>query len=75
MSAFFCLGVIVLGFASGCASITSGQHQEVTFHSSPDGVTVTSHGESLGTTPAVLDLKRGKDLSLEFAKEGYHKQS
>ena len=71
----FSLGVFVLYFTSGCATIMSGTTQPVTFKSSPDGVTVTVNGEAVGNTPAILVLKRQSNQVVDFTKDGYTKQT
>jgi hypothetical protein len=75
LSSAFLIGLIALVLNTGCAYLMSGQYQYVTFHSSPDGVTITSGGETLGTTPDILTLKRIKNRRLEFTKEGYRQQA
>ena len=69
------LGVCVLCFTSGCATLIDGSTQKVTFKSSPDGVKISANGKILGETPIVLDLERQAENVLEFYKEGYAKQS
>jgi len=69
------LGVFVLCFSSGCATLIDGSTQLVTFKSLPEGVTVTVNGKTLGETPIVLDLERQSESVVEFYKEGYTKHS
>ncbi len=70
----FILGAVLLFLNSGCASLISGSTQPVTFKSSPDDVTISINGETLGKTPTILPLKRKSDNIVEFSKDGYAKQ-
>lgn len=72
---------------SGCATITSGTSQEVSFQTSPEDVVVTitkpvrdpSKGEDawkdetrvLGKTPLTLRLDRATRQTVTFTKDGY----
>jgi hypothetical protein len=69
------LGIVVLCFTSGCATMFSGSTQPVTFNSDPDGVSVTVAGQALGKTPTTIVLERKSDLVVDFVKEGYTKQT
>src|SRR5947209_8372722 len=62
---------ILLGIATGCASIMHGGHQELTFNSNPDGATVTVGGRVIGKTPITTSLKKEPGQTLEFSKDGY----
>ncbi len=44
--------------ASGCATIFTGTHDEVTIRSEPEGATIYIDGLEEGQTPATLDIKR-----------------
>jgi len=55
----------------GCASIISGNTQEMTFQSNPEGVLVTINGKVIGRTPTTVQLDKKSDQSLVFSKEGY----
>lgn len=57
--------------SSGCASIMSGRHQEVTFQSNPDGATVTVAGRTIGKTPITTALEKKSGQPLIFSKDGY----
>ena len=67
------LGVLIMTLAvlEGCASIISGSTQEMSFASEPPGATVSFRGEILGETPCKVSLKRGREGTLKFSKEGY----
>src|SRR5882672_9180903 len=56
---------------TGCASIISGSNQEVTFHSTPEGATVSVNGKTFGKTPLTTALKKKAGQSLSFEKDGY----
>lgn len=79
------LGLLAL-LAAGCATITDGSTQAVSFQSNPDDVVVTMisrvrgessdsawHDESraLGKTPLTVQLDRGPGKSVVFSKPGY----
>lgn len=57
-----------------CASIIHGSKQEISVDSEPSGAKVTAklRGFNLGTTPALITLKRKESpMILRFEKEGY----
>ncbi len=54
-----------------CASIMHGTSQEMTFQSSPEGVTVTVGGRVLGKTPITSRLDKKSGQSVIFSKDGY----
>lgn len=56
---------------SGCATIFSGSYDEVDLQSEPTGAEVLVNGKAEGTTPMSLRLKKSKEYTLEFVKEGY----
>ena len=47
-------------FATGCATIISGKHQDVSFSSSPSGAAVYIDGMNRAITPATIGLERKK---------------
>jgi hypothetical protein len=55
----------------GCATIVSGKNQQLSFQSTPDGVTVIVNGRVLGRTPLSTMLPKKSDQTLEFKKDGY----
>jgi hypothetical protein len=67
----FLVLAIVIGSISGCASIVTGTDQTLTFNSEPDGAKVTVAGRVIGKTPLSVQIKKGKNQSLTFEKEGY----
>ena len=60
-----------LSLCSGCASIVSGTTQEVTFRSLPPGAEVFVNGQSIGTTPVSVPVKRAKNAAVHLKKQGY----
>jgi len=68
--------IIAAGFAfaflTGCASIISGRHQEVTFTSNPDNAVVTINGRQIGKTPITSQLERKWGAQVvTIEKDGY----
>lgn len=55
----------------GCASVLSGNRQDVEITASVDSVDVYRGGEYLGKTPFVANLSRQMTEPLIFRKEGY----
>lgn len=68
---FLLAGLAVTILVGGCASIVTGTDQELTFNTEPSGATVSVDGEVLGKTPLTVAIKRGKNKSFTFQKEGY----
>jgi len=60
---------------AGCATIVDGTTQLVSFNSTPGGAEVTLNGAPVGTTPLSLEVKRSKDMSVMFKKNGYEPQT
>jgi len=70
------LSLVAIGsalvFLTGCASIISGRHQELTFTSTPDNALVTLDGKPLGKTPLTVQVERkGKPQIVTLEKDGY----
>ena len=55
-----------------CCSVINGSYQEVSVGSSPSGAKVFHNGVQVGTTPAVLDLKRKTPHTIRVERDGYH---
>jgi len=56
----------------GCATIIHGTRQNIAVSSVPSGAEVIVKGVHMGTTPAVIELKRNEsNIILRFEKEGY----
>ncbi len=70
-----CLVAVVLFVFNSCALILSGTKQGVHFDSSPPSVDVYIDGARAGTTPCKIELKKNKEYSIEFRKEGYESRT
>ncbi len=59
--------------ASGCATVFTGTHDEVTIRSEPEGALIYIDGLEEGRTPATLDIKRPGVTNTEVTLrlEGY----
>lgn len=71
---YMCIATIVV-IGSGCASIVSGQKQQLTFNSEPADATVTINGAVVGKTPMTFMVDRKSEVSVSFMKDGYKSQS
>lgn len=71
----FFFGVVAMCFTSGCATMFDGTDQPVTFNSEPQGATVSVNGLTVGKTPAIIVIKRQKEPVVDFALEGYSKET
>lgn len=60
---------------NGCATIFSGNKDDLDLSSEPSGAKVLVNGNDRGTTPVKLSLKKGKEYHIEFLKDGYTKKS
>jgi hypothetical protein len=56
---------------SGCATIANGRQQNVLVTSEPSGADVLLNGESVGTTPATVRMRRRGPAELELRKAGF----
>jgi len=63
--------LLSLSILSGCATIFSGSREEISLESEPAGATVLVNGEEQGTTPMVINAKKGRKYKIQFLKEGY----
>lgn len=71
-------GLILLSFIivySGCATIFSGSRSDLDLNSEPQGAKVLVNGNNEGKTPCKIILKKGKEYSIEFVKEGYESKT
>jgi hypothetical protein len=63
----------LLACSTACATFAHGTRQEVALSSDPLGARVTMGGQFVGTTPAVVNLRRrDANIVLLFEKEGFH---
>ena len=70
------LSAVAMGAAlvlfTGCASIVSGRHQEMSFKSSPDDALVTIDGRAIGKTPITIQVERKNSVQVvTIQKQGY----
>ncbi|MEX2369032.1 MAG: PEGA domain-containing protein [Candidatus Paceibacterota bacterium] len=63
--------VVLMCLVFGCGTIMQGTTQEVGVTSNPSDATVAVNGESRGTTPLVLDLKRKGTYLVTLELDGY----
>jgi hypothetical protein len=60
---------------SGCATIFVGGKDDISLSSEPTGAKVLVNGQNEGKTPCKIVLKRGKEYTIEFKKEGYESKT
>lgn len=65
---FFIVSVILF---EGCATIFSGSYDEIDLSSEPKDAKVLVNGKDEGNTPITLRLKKSKEYTIEFVKDGY----
>ncbi|HAX47489.1 MAG TPA: PEGA domain-containing protein [Ignavibacteria bacterium] len=72
----FIVGLLLSVFAfQGCATLFSGSYDEVDLSSEPKDATVLVNGKEEGTTPLTLRLKKSKEYTIEFVKDGFKTKS
>jgi len=72
----FITGLLLALFSfQGCATIFSGSYDEVDLSSEPKDATVLVNGKEEGTTPLTLRLKKSKEYTIEFVKDGFKTKS
>ncbi len=72
----FIVGLLLSVFTfQGCATIFSGSYDEVDLSSEPKDATVLVNGKEEGTTPLTLRLKKSKEYTIEFVKDGFKTKS
>lgn len=60
----------------GCATVTRGMSEQVTFTSEPSGASVRlSTGLQCSATPCTFDISRKQEFIAVFSKPGYEDQS
>ncbi len=71
------LALLLFSFVvySGCATLFSGNNEEVSFDSEPQGAKVLVNGTNEGTTPVKIKLNKGQEYVIDFVKEGFEKKS
>lgn len=65
------LFVALCGTTIGCATITTGRTQKVSFDSDPQEATVKLSSGYTGVTPCSFDLLRKKEHVAKISKDGY----
>lgn len=63
--------VLFVVLAAGCATIMHGTTQDVTVNSNPSSAMVFVDGQSVGSTPAVVNLKRKSNHVISVKLDGY----
>ena len=67
-------GAVLLGacfLMSGCATITTGTHQEVSVNSTPQGANVVVNSGHKDVTPCSFKLQRNREHIIKISKDGY----
>lgn len=59
----------------GCATIFSGSYDEVDLSSEPTGAKILVNGKDEGNTPMTVRLKKSKEYTIEFVKDGFQTKS
>ncbi len=68
-------GASAASMLGGCATITKGTTDQVTFNSEPAGATAqTSIGLQCPATPCTFEISRKQDFVVTFSKPGYVSQ-
>ena len=69
----YIIPLIIFSFIlmTGCATIFKGAHADVRVNSDPAGASIFINKIDKGTTPQTLSLKRNRNYTLVFKKEGY----
>lgn len=70
--------VILLLFTfslQSCATLFSGSYDEVTLSSEPSGAKILVNGMDEGNTPKTIRLKKSKEYTIEFVKDGFQNKS
>jgi hypothetical protein len=73
------VGILVLGaMLGGCASVTRGTTENISFSSTPSGAEAVVTGLEVPTTcttPCVVVAKRNADIAVTFQKAGYEPET
>lgn len=65
------LGLVLILFSWGCATLFNDKDPAVSFMSNPSAAKVYVNGSYMGDTPFAIKLKTDKEYTVEFRKEGY----
>lgn len=63
--------IVLTVILAGCGTIMQGTTQEVGISSTPSEAAISVNGQQMGTTPAVLDLKRKSTHFIQIELDGY----
>lgn len=69
--AFIALSLVFVFTLQSCATLFSGSYDEVDLSSEPTGAKVFVNGKDEGNTPMTVRLKKSKEYTIEFVKEGF----
>jgi hypothetical protein len=67
--------LVCVWFSGGCATIVNGTSQTVAINTVPAGALLHLDDGTSFTTPASLKLKRNRDYTITFTKDGYHPET
>lgn len=69
------LALAAVSLLTGCATVTRGMSEQVTFTSEPSGAAVrTSIGLACSATPCTFDINRKQEFTAVFSMPGYKDQ-
>lgn len=67
--------LVAVSLLTGCATVTRGMSEQVTFTSEPSGASVrTSTGLQCSATPCTFDISRKSEFIATFTMPGYKSQ-
>ena len=66
-----CASLLALVFASSCATLFQGTHEEIMVESDPAGAQVSVNDGRNGTTPYSMKVGRDDDVNIHVSKPGY----
>ena len=68
------MSLMAVVFASGCATLFQGTHEEIMVATDPAGAQVSVNDGRGGTTPYSMKVGRDDDLDIHISKPGYAPQ-
>ncbi|HAX50269.1 MAG TPA: PEGA domain-containing protein [Ignavibacteria bacterium] len=72
---FISMLLIFIFTLEGCATIFSGSYDDVDLSSEPSGAKILVNGKDEGNTPMTVRLKKSKEYTIEFVKDGFQTKS
>jgi PEGA domain len=66
-----CASLLAVVFASSCATLFQGTHEEIMVESDPPGAQVSVNDGRNGTTPYSMKVSRDDDVNIHVSKPGY----